>query len=57
MNRTELDHIAFSFVHGGFDPFGEGGCSCLTCCELRNRVRALMEMIDFAKGEYNGRTD
>ncbi len=40
----ELEHIAFSFVHGGLDPdYRLGGCSCPTCTSIRIRSRQIRE--------------
>jgi CO dehydrogenase nickel-insertion accessory protein CooC1 len=37
MTFDELcDHLEFSMEHGGFDPDGQGGCSCPVCTFLRN---------------------
>ena len=39
-----LEHIAFSFIHGDFDPASEtGGCSCNTCQILREKIRTIHE--------------
>ena len=40
---SDLEHISFSFVHGGFDPCGQGGCSCNICCNLREKIRTIHE--------------
>lgn len=39
MTKKELKHVAYSFVHSGFDPWGHGGCSCEICCKLRGLVQ------------------
>jgi len=40
---SNLEHIAFSFVHGGFDPDNVGGCSCDDCSQLREEIAAIRE--------------
>jgi hypothetical protein len=36
---TDIDHIAYSFIHGGFDPDSQsGGCSCHICYLLRTKI-------------------
>jgi len=40
---TDLEHIAYSFVHGGLDPQGYGGCSCDICGFLRMKARVIRE--------------
>lgn len=44
MFDTDIDHIAYSFIHGGFDPDSEtGGCSCTDCSKLRKRIKLIRE--------------
>ncbi len=52
ITETELEHIAFSFVHGGFDPYGQGGCSCDICSALRLLVKGVhdKELAELRKG-------
>ena len=50
---TDLEHIAYSFVHGGFEPLGHGGCSCDICCFLREKVAIIR--FNEAKEYYNAR--
>jgi hypothetical protein len=40
---TKLDHIAYSFVHGGFDPEQQGGCSCDDCQFLRSKIKEIQK--------------
>jgi hypothetical protein len=40
--EQEVEHIAHSFVHSGFDPDSPlGGCSCKTCGALREKIRTI----------------
>ena len=38
---TDLEHIALSFVHGGFEPDQQGGCSCDICGFLRMKAQII----------------
>ena len=36
---TDIEHIAYSFIHGGFDHDSQsGGCSCHVCYLLRTKI-------------------
>lgn len=53
---TDLEHIAHSFVHGGFEPDGQGGCSCTICSFLRDKVTIIRhnEAESEAGAEFRG---
>jgi len=52
---TDLEHIAYSFVHGGFDPYAPGGCSCDICVFLRKKVQIIRrnEAKEAYEAKYN----
>ena len=41
--EPEIDHLAFSILHGTFNPDSPGGCSCDTCQAIRKRIEELRE--------------
>lgn len=41
MDEAELSHLAFSIVHGTFDPESPGGCSCSSCQWLINKINEI----------------
>lgn len=38
-----IEHIEDSRDHKGFDPFGQGGCSCGLCCVIRGAIRDMFK--------------
>lgn len=42
MNNSDLQHMAFVLVHGGFEE-GNGGCSCGTCSAIRSLMYVTRE--------------
>lgn len=55
----DLEHIAFSFVHSGFEPDAQGGCSCENCTWLRERVQQIrtQEGEEFYQERYGKKVD
>ena len=39
--ETDLEHLAFSILHGTFNPESPGGCSCELCKQLRDKIDEL----------------
>ena len=39
--EPEIDHLAFSILHGTFDDNSPGGCSCDKCAELMATIKRL----------------
>jgi hypothetical protein len=37
MTTEEIDHLAFSIMHGSFVQ-GQGGCSCTECTAIRESI-------------------
>ncbi len=54
MTTQELDHLAFSILHGTFDREPIGGCGCMTCTILLNRIREIAheEAAEFYNEHY-----
>ena len=52
---TDIEHIAYSFIHGGFDPDSQsGGCSCHVCYLLRTKIieRRAVEGVEYFCDKY-----
>lgn len=41
MNDKDIEHLAFSIIHGTFDPNSPGGCSCELCSKISKRIEEL----------------
>jgi hypothetical protein len=41
MADTDIEHLAFSILHGTFNIDSPGGCSCELCTTIRNRINEL----------------
>lgn len=41
MTNTDIEHLAFSILHGTFDVDSPGGCSCELCTAIRNKIDEL----------------
>lgn len=41
LSNTELEHLAFSILHGTFNPDSPGGCGCDTCTAIRSKMDEL----------------
>jgi hypothetical protein len=41
MMDTEVDHLAFSILHGTFDRDSPGGCSCEDCQHILKRTELM----------------
>ena len=39
--EIDLEHLAFSILHGTFDPNSPGGCSCEKCEVIRKQIDIL----------------
>jgi len=37
----DLNHLAFSILHGSFNDLHTGGCSCMDCIQIRKRIEEL----------------
>lgn len=44
-----LRHLQDSEQHGGYDPFGEGGCSCKMCDFVRRAIKEAFEYADLCR--------
>ena len=38
---TDIDHLAFSIIHGTFDKESPGGCNCELCARLLAKIDEL----------------
>jgi hypothetical protein len=41
MLDTEVDHLAYSILHGTFERESPGGCSCRDCTHIWERIELL----------------
>jgi hypothetical protein len=41
MTNTDIEHLAFSILHGTFNADSPGGCSCKLCAAIRNKIDEL----------------
>jgi hypothetical protein len=54
MNDNDIEHLAFSILHGTFDRDSPGGCSCELCHKIRAEMENTMknEVAEFYAEHY-----
>jgi len=41
MENKDIEHLAFSILHGTFNNDSMGGCSCDLCTQIRDKIEEL----------------